>query len=277
MKNHLYRVVVLVAFGLTTLAASAWPTFIQLDGIRGETKSKDKHKDEIHIESYSFGGSQTSSGNRVQGNLIGTDAAGCTTGPFKFTVRGAVAEEVKKLCQSRARVGNVAVDLDGVKHRFENASFASCQSGDGSVPTDQFTLNFEKCAFHRGGVRVASGDVNGDSFPEFHGGIFVGAATQSNARLIGLSTGAVPIHLESLKRNPGGRSASVSLAKVGPGTLILSGSAPPLPQVVLELTNGSQWTFTGVTFSNIVSSGATVRMSLNFTKITFKDTPMTRH
>jgi len=208
--------------------------------------SKDTHRETIEIQSWSFGASNPTA---------------CATGPLKFTVRGAEAESVRKLCQSHMPLGSITVDIDGVQHRFENASFASCQSGDGIVPTDQFTLNFARCTYHRGGVNVAAGDVNGDG------------ATQPNARLSGLITGPVPVRVERLTLN--GTSATLSLTKAGPGTLVLSsGNNAPLPQVVLELTNGTRWTFYNVILRDALVSSATARSSspmqqfrLNYEKV----------
>ena len=254
------KFVLLTALCLTTLAASALPpVYMKFDDIKGQaTPSADKRKETIEISSWSLGASNPSTANRVQGNFIGTNA--CATGPLKFTVRGPEAENVKKLCQSHMPLGNVTVDIDGVKHRFENASFTSCQSGDGSLPTDQFSLNYAKCTYHRGGVNVASGDVNGDG------------AMQPNARLTGLLTGPVPVHLESLHLN--GTGATVSLTKAGPGTLVLSGSSAPLPQLVLELTNGTKWTFYRVVMRDALISSATPQgarpaqqFTMNFEKV----------
>jgi type VI protein secretion system component Hcp len=263
MRKNLHRLAVLTTLTLTSMSMSALPPiYMDFDGLKGEATSKDKHNTTIEIASWSLGASNSASGNRVQGNLIGTDATGCATGPFKFTLRGAAAESVKKLCQSRVPVGNVTVDIDGVKHRFENASFASCQSGDGAVPTDQFSLNYAKCTYHRGGVRVAAGDVNGDG------------ATQANARLIGLRSIPIAVQLESLELNPDGKSGTMSLTKVGAGTLSLGSTNAAGPQLVLELTNGTRWTFMEYKLENVIVSSATARstrpvdqFSINFTKV----------
>ena len=263
MKKNQLRLAVLTTLMLTSISMSALPpVYMDYGDIKGESAAKDKHKDTIQIESWSLGASNSASGNRVQGNRIGTDAAGCATGPFKFVIRGAAAEDMKKLCQSRVPLGNVTVDIDGVKHRFENASFASCQSGDGSAPTDQFSLNYAKCTYHRGGVHVATGDVNGDG------------ATQANARLIGVGASPIPVQLESLTLNPDGTTGTLSLTKVGAGTLTLAASNTPLPQVVLELSNGTKWTFTRFILANVVVTSATNRsgrpmeqLSLHYEKV----------
>lgn len=246
MKSNLPRFAVLITLCLTALATYALPpVYMKFEGIKGETAA---HKETIEIQSWSLGASNPTS---------------CATGPVKFSVRGAGAESVKKLCQSHVPLGSIIVDVDGVKHRFENASFAACQSGDGMVPTDQFTLNYARCSYHRGGVNVAVGDVNGDG------------AAQPNARLTGLMTGPVPVRLEKLTLNPDGTSATVSLTKAGPGTLVLSSSNnTPLPQLVLELTNGTKWTFFKVVMRDALISSATARsarpteeFTMNFTKV----------
>ena len=237
MKTNLRYFAVFTALCLTALATYALPpVYMKFDGIKGETSSA--HKETIEIQSWSLGASNPTA---------------CATGPVKFSVRGADAESVKKLCQSHMPLGSITVDVNGVKHRFENASFTTCQSGDGMVPTDQFTLNYARCSYHRGGISVAVGDVNGDGAP--------------NARLIGLLTGPVPVHVERLTLN--GTSATVSLTKSGPGTLVLSSANnAPLPQVVLEMNNGAKWTFTRVTFGDLVISSATTQQfNMSFTKV----------
>jgi type VI protein secretion system component Hcp len=265
MNESTYRIAILAACTAARLSLSALPpVYMDFGTIKGEAKaSSEGHKDAIQIESWSFGASNPAAGNRVQGNRIGTDATGCTTGPLKFAVRGAAAEDVKKLCQSRVPLPAVTVDIDGVKHRLENASFTSCQSGDGTVPTDQFSLNFAKCTYHRGGVHVAAGDVNGDG------------AHEANARISGLKQAPVSVRLENLKFSPGGKSATMTLTKVGAGTLALaSTNSTPLPQVVLELSNGTKWTFLEVTLTDLLISSATgggshatEQYTLNFARV----------
>jgi hypothetical protein len=110
---------------------------------------------------------------------------------------------------------------------------------------------------------VAAGDVNGDG------------AFRANARILGLRSVAIPVHLESLKLNPNGTSATVSLTKAGTGTLVLTGANnAPLPQIVVELDNGTKWTFTRVILENVIVSSATghnalpmEQISLNYAKV----------
>lgn len=258
---------------LTSFLIGAMPMFgaayMKLGDIKGNVTpaSKEKHRDTIQIESWSLGASNPSSGNQAH------------AGPFRFTVRGAEAESLKALCQSRVPLGNVVVDIDGVKHRLENASFASCPSGDRAMPVEEFAVHYTTCTYHNSPLRGApyffgGGTVLGNSAPNARPRVPVflcpsHASVNENARLTGLSTGPIPIHLERLKVDPNGTSASMSLAKVGTGTLTLSGSNTPLPQVVIERTDGSKWTFTDVRISNVARSGAMTELSLNFTKVEF--------
>jgi type VI protein secretion system component Hcp len=259
-------VATLVAMAALSMSARP-PIYMKYEGIKGQATptADDSHKETIEIASWSFGASNPTAtgGNRVQGNTAGTDPAGCTTGPFKFTLRGPIPSSLAALCQTRGPVNNVVLDVNGVKHQFQNATLSSCQTGPGASPTDHFTLNYSKCSYH-GGARVAVGDVNGD-----------GAAARPNARLIGLPSGPVPVSLQSLKFNPAGSSATMSLTKVGAGTLALAGAnATPLPKLELVLSNGQKWTFLEVKLENVFVSSATGQssiptdqFSLNFAKV----------
>jgi type VI protein secretion system component Hcp len=261
MKTTLHRIAALSIITIGSLTASALPPiYMDFDGIPGIVTAANGHAQEIEIHSWGAGNpAAAKSNNRVQGNYIGTDASGCNHGPFKFTVKGTPSAQMKQLCESRKPLGNVTVDVNGTKHRLENASFSGCQTGNGSVPTDQFSMNFSKCSYH-GGLKVAVGDVND-------------GAVRPNARLIGLSTGPVDGVLQNLRIDPATNSATMSFTKAGTGTLILSGaSTAPLPQLVLELTSGEKWTFLEVKMTNILISGATGQRPadqflLNFTKI----------
>lgn len=241
----------LKTLALTALLIGAMPMFaaayMKIDAIKkGEATpaSKDKHRDEIHIESFSWGASQTG-GNH------------CSTGPFRFALRGADAESLKKLCQSRAPLGNVVIEADGVKHQFENASFTSCPGGE------QFAINYTKCTFHNSApikTFLAPSDPRANAEP--------------NARLTGWSTGPIPIRLESLKPNPDGKSATVVLRPMKGQAVTFTATIRPLAQMEFELTDGSTYTFDHPTVSNFLMADGSVRMSLNFTKVMFKQTPM---
>jgi len=148
------------------------------------------------------------------------------------------------VCQPGRRLGDVLIDIDGKRHVLRNARFAKCPASRDGKSTA--VLAFGSFPSFRGGVYVGAGDVNGDG------------ATQPNARLIGLGASPIPIRLERLKLNPNGTSATMSLTKIGPGTLTLTATSPTaLPKVVLELTNGTKWTFDGLTFSPIGTRSAT--------------------
>jgi type VI secretion system secreted protein Hcp len=252
MKKNLQLLAVLALVTVAIPASAKPPIYMKYDGVDGSVQSR-KNGGQIEIESFSWGA--TNSGAHA------VSEGGCTTGPAKFTVKGTPPAEMTKLCQTRGRIGTVVVDIDGVKHAFENASFTGCQTGNGSVPTDQFSLNYTKCTYHRGGVRVAAGDVNNAS------------TAQPNARLIGLPSGPVPVNVETLTLN--GTGATLALTKVGTGTLTLSGAnSAPLPKLELELTSGPKWTFYQVEIKGIMISSATGarskpmdQFSLNFAKV----------
>jgi len=164
------------------------------------------------------------------------------------------------VCQPNRPLGDVLVDIDGKRHVLRNARFAECPTLRNGVSTSVLAFG----GSFRGGVKVAAGDVSGDG------------ATQPNARLIGLGAAPIPIRLERLKLNPNGTSATMSLTKIGPGTLTLTATSPTsmLPKVVLELTNGTKWTFSQVTFTYTVNNTSsadsdslpTETISMNYAK-----------
>jgi len=243
MKKNLRLFVGLALLSALSLSMSALPpAYMKLGDIKGEV-SLAGHEGTIEIQRWSLGA---------------TNPTSCSKGPFKFSVRGTPSAELTRLCQSRRPVGTVVVDIDGVKHSFENASFESCQSGNGSIPTDQFSLNFAKCTFH-GGVRVASGDLTGDS-------------AQPNARLVGLPGGPLDIRLGSLKVDAARSSAVVSLGKLG-RVEVLPAPGTSLPELAIELTDGTTWRFYEVKLQDVLVSGYSVsasggtQLTLNFTKI----------
>src|SRR5688572_19720430 len=121
MKAKLQLLMVMVMTTLISIPMSA-ASYFWIEGIPGAQKD-DVHKETIEIVSWSLGATQARpAGNRVQGNFIGTDASGCAIGPLKFQVKGTPAAGLTQLCQSRGRIPSVVVDLDGVKHTFQNAS-----------------------------------------------------------------------------------------------------------------------------------------------------------
>ncbi|MEO8379083.1 MAG: hypothetical protein ABI779_05420 [Acidobacteriota bacterium] len=264
-KLPLFAALALVTMASVPLSARP-PIYMKFDGVDGQATANDpKHGGYIELESLSVG-SSNSTGIAVKGSRTGTDAS-CPTSPVRFVVKGTPPADLMKLCQSRQRIGSVSVDINGVMHQLQDASFESCQSGASPVPANGFSLNFTKCTFpghSHGGVNVAMGDLNAS------------ANVQPNARLIGLPTGPVPVHLESLTLNPDGTSGTMGITKLGSGRLNLgSASATPLPKLELELTNGTKWTFLKIKLTDILISGATgqtsgkpmEQFSLNFFKV----------
>jgi type VI protein secretion system component Hcp len=239
MKKNVYAMLVLALCAASFQVSALQPIYMDYGDIKGEvTANAAPSGGQIEIESFSWGATNAGgSRNRVQGNFIGTDASGCTVGPVKFRMKGKPSADLARLCKSRGRIGTVNFDVNGVKHSFENASFESCQTGDGLVPTDQFSLNYSKCSYH-GTTHVNAGVLN----------------AQPNARIVGLSTAPVAVHLESLTLS--GTDGTMVLAKSGQGHLILpTSSKEPLPSLVVELTNGTKWEFLRVRLQDSMVSG----------------------
>ena len=125
--------------------------FLMLDGIKGES-ADDKHKGEIDIESFSWGLSQSGSGNRGTGLGTGkvdiadisimkkvdkaspTLMLACANGKHiakgKLTVRKAGENPLEYL----------TVDLESVLV----SSYQVSGSGGGEVPSESISLNFVK-------------------------------------------------------------------------------------------------------------------------------------
>jgi len=128
---------------------------LKLDGIKGESTDA-KHKDEIEIESFSWGATQ-----------LGTFATGGGGGAGKvsfqdihFTTRASVAspnlmvacatgQHIKEATLTVRKAGKEAQEYYLVK--LSEALVSSYQSGgsEGSnaLPVDQFSLNFAKIEF----------------------------------------------------------------------------------------------------------------------------------
>jgi type VI secretion system secreted protein Hcp len=126
--------------------------FLKLDGIKGESVD-DKHKDEITIESYSFGASNPGSFNRGSG---GASAGKVSMQDFHFVMRVnkaspslmlacATGEHIKEATLVVRKAGREQQEF--MKWTFTDLLISSYQHGGGSgdlIPTDQFSLSFAK-------------------------------------------------------------------------------------------------------------------------------------
>ena len=124
--------------------------FLKIDGIEGESRD-DKHKDEIEIESFSWGETQT--GSFAVGG--GAGAGKVSTQDFYFTMlvnkaspalflACAQGDHIKNAILTCRKAGKKPVEF--LKFTLSNVLISSFQIGGtgGVVPTDQISLNFAK-------------------------------------------------------------------------------------------------------------------------------------
>ena len=128
--------------------------FLKLDGVDGESTDA-KHKDEIDIESFSWGlanpSSATSGGGGGAGKVSVQD--------FHFVMRQNVAspklilacatgEHIKKATLTVRKAGKEQQEY--LKVTMEDLLVSSYQTGGSAaepIPTDQFSLNFSKVEY----------------------------------------------------------------------------------------------------------------------------------
>jgi type VI secretion system secreted protein Hcp len=128
---------------------------LMIDGIKGES-SDSKHKDEIEIESFSWGATQ-------QGSFSASGGGGAGKVSFQdihFTTRVnkssplllkacATGQHIKKAVLTVRKAGEEQQEY--YKITFEDLLISSYQSGgsEGSnaLPVDQFSLNFAKIEY----------------------------------------------------------------------------------------------------------------------------------
>ena len=124
--------------------------FLKIDGIEGESRD-DKHKDEIEIESFSWG--ETQSGSFAVGG--GAGAGKVSMQDFYFTMlvnkaspalflACAQGDHIKNAILTCRKAGKKPVEF--LKFTLSNVLISSFQIGGtgGVVPTDQISLNFAK-------------------------------------------------------------------------------------------------------------------------------------
>jgi type VI secretion system secreted protein Hcp len=129
--------------------------FLKIDGIPGESKDA-KHKDEIQLESFSWG--ETNSGSASHGGGHGAGKVAMQDFHFvmkinkaspKLMLACATGEHVKSATLTARKAGKEQQDYLTVK--FSDLLVSSYQIGGSAhgdlVPTDQVSLNFAKVEF----------------------------------------------------------------------------------------------------------------------------------
>ena len=129
--------------------------FLKIDGIDGEAQDK-THKNEIQLESWSFGATQ--SGTAAVG--MGMGAGKVQMGDFHFVMRSnkaspklflacADGEHIKKAVLTCRKAGKEQQEY--LKFTFTECLVSSYQTGGSShsdvLPLDQISLNFGKIEF----------------------------------------------------------------------------------------------------------------------------------
>ena len=142
--------------------------FLKLDGIKGESKDH-KHKDEIHIESFSWGLSQTG----AFGTGGGGGAGKVRMQDFQFVMKHGKAspklmlacaegEHIKKAVLTARKAGKEQREF--LKLTLSDVLISSYHTGGSGgldeIPTDQVSLNFAKIE-HEYKEQKASGELGG--------------------------------------------------------------------------------------------------------------------
>jgi type VI secretion system secreted protein Hcp len=130
-------------------------SFLKLDGIKGESID-DKHKDEIDIESFSWG--LANSGAATQGSATGGAGAGKVAfQDFHFTMKVnrasppvflhcATGEHIREAALTMRKAGDR--QLEFLKITLTDCVVSSYQQGGAfDLPSDSFSLNFAKIEY----------------------------------------------------------------------------------------------------------------------------------
>jgi type VI secretion system secreted protein Hcp len=126
--------------------------FLKIDGIDGESQDS-KHKNEIHIESWSFGatqhGSSSVSGGGGAGKVAMQDfhfVMGVNKASPKLMLACASGEHIKKAVLVCRKAGKEQQEY--LKYEFSDFLVSSYQTGGSGhsevLPMDQISLNFSK-------------------------------------------------------------------------------------------------------------------------------------
>jgi type VI secretion system secreted protein Hcp len=130
--------------------------FLKLDGIPGESQD-DKHKDEIDIESWSWG--QINSGAHAGGGA-GGGAGKVSMQDFNFTMKinkaspklflaCATGQHIKEATLTCRKAGKDQQEY--LKIKFNDLLVSNYQTGGSAgdiIPSDQIALNFSKIEFN---------------------------------------------------------------------------------------------------------------------------------
>lgn len=134
----------------------AFDAFLKIDGIAGESVDK-THKDEIEIQSYSWGVTQTGSAGGGGGGGAGKAVAQdfhFTTSVSKASpnlmLACATGKHLREATLTCRKAGGEGVGFEFLKIKLSDilvSGYAPDASGDGDVPGESFTLNFVKIDF----------------------------------------------------------------------------------------------------------------------------------
>jgi type VI secretion system secreted protein Hcp len=126
--------------------------FLKIDGIKGESQD-DKHKDEIQLESWSFGLTQTGSFGAGGGGGAGKASfqdvhftSKTNAASPKLFIASATGEHIKSAILTCRKAGGKQEEFLIIT--LSDILVSSYQSGghgaSGELPMDQFALNFAK-------------------------------------------------------------------------------------------------------------------------------------
>ena len=129
--------------------------FLKIDGIKGESQD-DKHKDEIQIESWSFGLTQTGSFGQGGGGGAGKASfqdvhftCGTNASSPKLFIASATGQHIKSAILTCRKAGGKQEEFLIVT--LSDILVSSYQTGghgaSGELPMDQFALNFAKIEY----------------------------------------------------------------------------------------------------------------------------------
>jgi type VI secretion system secreted protein Hcp len=140
--------------------------YLKIDGIKGESQD-DKHKDEIDIETWSWGqtnqGDAAYRGGEGAGKVSAQDmrlVAKVNKSSPKLFETCASGEGIKKAVLTATKAGKTAQDY--LKITMHDLIISSYQTNGGAsgvdaLPTDTFTLNFSKMEMEYKDQQAAGG------------------------------------------------------------------------------------------------------------------------
>ncbi len=125
--------------------------FLKIDGIDGESQDS-KHKDEIHLESWSWG--ETQSGSSAQDSGLGSGKVNmqdfhftmkCNKASPKLFIACANGDHIKKAVLTCRKAGKTQQEF--LFYTFNDLLISSYQTGGNAndvIPTEQISFNFTK-------------------------------------------------------------------------------------------------------------------------------------